>query len=304
VAYADTQVSFKLSKRKKRFPHLAAFLTNVVELRIWNPQRVSAAIGGAIVILATPLVGIATYFATNEIVFGFIGAAAAIPVSTLIWYIIDRQLRKPKNAEEERRMAAWIHAESMLRMDKQRKLHKWMDPSMSQLLEASAFHYGRILGAVSSSFWSSPDLPPHWTSVREQALVAADQAMEELVVLAAPCMGKPETDRGSAFKEAVEDLVDGDFAIAIGGFKEATNADWTRYAHHSPNTKVAFEPARKIGDRLKKLADQIEAKSQEAVKDSGEQIMVEAAVSSIDMVLGEMSTVEEAEKELQQRTEG
>lgn len=190
----------------------------------------------------------------------------------------------------------------MWKLEQQRKLHKQLDPSMSQLLEAAAYHYSRIVAATSGKFWTSDQLPAHWRSVREQALAAAEQAMEELIMLGSTCMGEPETNRGKAIKEAVEDLVDFDIVVAIGELRDVAAADWTKFSHHSPNTKHAFEPARDIAERLKKLADEIESRSEEVIKESGVRIPVESAVSSIDVVLSEMTSVSEAEEELQHRT--
>jgi hypothetical protein len=172
---------------------------------------------------------------------------------------------------------------------------------MSQLLEAAAYHYARIAGAVSGEFWNRESLPAHWRSVRSQAMEAADQAMEELVMLAVPCMGEPQSDKGKAIKEAVEDLFDMDFLMAIGNLRDIAGADWTRYAHKSPSAPLAFTAGRPIAERLRKLADEVERKASDAVVASGQSVEVGSASDSIDVVLSEIAAVRSAEEELQVR---
>lgn len=290
------------SKSKKRFPHLASYVRDVTEKRITRLQVISNLIGVGIVALTAPIFGVVTGFATQSFGSGLIGALIAMPLSVFAWYLVDKRIRRPKTDEEAKRMESWKWSAEFWKLEQQRKLYKQLDPTMSQLMEAAAYHYDRIKNATSGPFWASENLPGHWRSVREQALAAADQAMEELVILSSTCMGEPETDRSKAFKEVVEDFVELDWIEAIGSLKEIRDSDWTKYAHHSPNTKHAFEPARNIAERLKRLADEIESKSEEVVKESGVQIPVESAVSSIDVVLSEISSVSEAEEELQQRT--
>lgn len=255
-------------------------------------------------LLATPIVVTIAWLASRDIGVAVLSAVVAWPLSALAWYAVDRRLRRSKSPEEAKRMESWKASQELHQLDQQRRFHKRMDPSMSQLLEAAAFHYSRIQAATTGSFWSSELLPAHWRSVRSQSLEAAEQAMEQLVVLAMPCVGDPQTDRGTAFKEAVEDLVDLDLGMAFDSLREVATADWTRYAHRSPNTKAAFEPGRAIAERMKRLADEVEQRAEDAVKESGETLPADSAVNSLDVVLSEISAVEKAEDELQQRTRG
>ena len=285
----------------KRFPNLGEYLRKVVEKRIWRKQKIAGAIGCGLVTTLTPLAGLAFGFGFGSLGIGLLAAAVAMPLSLYAWYVIDKRLRKPRTPEEERRMEAWKGAATLLNMDQQRRLHKMMDPSMSQLLEAAAYHYVRIDSAVSSEFWNRESLPAHWRSVRSQALEAADQAMEELLMLALPCIGEPQSDKGKAFKEAFEDLFDMDFLLAIGNLKEIASADWTKYAHKSPNAPLAFTAGRPLAERLKKLADTIEQSATEVAAESGRFVQVGSAAASIDVVLSEIAAVKEAEDELQER---
>ena len=289
------------SGSNKRFPNLADYLRKVVERRLSRVARLSTMIGCGLVATVTPIVALLAGLIGGTIGAGLLGATLAMPLSIFAWYLVDKKLRKPKSPEEAHRMEAWKGASQLLSLEQQRRLHKLMDPTMSQLLEAAAYHYVRLDNAVSSEFWNRDSLPAHWRSVRSQAIEAADQAMEELVMLALPCMGEPQSDRGKAFKEAFEDLFDLDFMMAIGNLREVATADWTRYAHRSPNAPLAFTAARPLAERLKRLADEIERKTGEAAVAVGTPIEVTSAADSIDVVLSEIKAVKEAEDELQQR---
>jgi hypothetical protein len=292
---------FNARPGSKRFPNLAEYLRKVVEKRLWRKQRLSSAVGCGLIGLAAPAAALGFGLAFGSLAAGLLAATLAMPVSVYAWYLFDKKLRKPRSPEEERRSEAWKGAQHLLGLEQQRRLHKLMDPSMSQLLEAAAYHYVRIDAAFASDFWNQERLPAHWRSVRSQAVEAADQAMEELLMLALPCMGEPQADRGKAFKEAVEDLFDMDFLLAIGNLKQVAGADWTKYAHKSPNAPLAFTAARPIAEKLKKLADKVEHQANEAVLQSGRFEHVSSAADSIDVVLSEMSAVKEAEEELQTR---
>jgi hypothetical protein len=290
-------------RSSKRFPNLADYLKKVVERRLSRVQRLSNAIGCGLVSLTTPLAGLAFGVGFASLGVGLLAATLAMPLSVYAWYLIDKRLRRPRSPEEAKRMEAWKAAASLLSVEQQRRLHKLMDPTMSQLLEAAAYHYVRIDAALSNETWSRESLPAHWRSVKSQAQEAADQAMEELVMLAMPCMGEPQADRGSAFKEAVEDMFDMDFMIAIGNLKDLATADWTKFAHRSPHAPVAFTAGRHTAEKLKKLADEIEKQTAQAVVETGTMIEVGTAADSIDVVLSEIHAVKEAEDELQQRVQ-
>jgi hypothetical protein len=295
-------VFYGRSRSSKRFPNLADYLRQVVETRLSRVQRLSNAIGCGLVTLTTPLAGLAFGVGFASLGIGLLAATLAMPLSVYGWYLIDKRLRRARTPEEAKRMEAWKAAGSLLSVEQQRRLHKVMDPTMSQLLEAAAYHYARIQSALTNEFWSRDNLPAHWRSVRSQALEAADQAMEELVMLAMPCMGEPQSDRGKAIKEAVEDIFDMDFLVAIGNLKDVATSDWTKFAHRSPNAPIAFEAGRNTAEKLKKLADEIEKQTHQVAVET-QPIDVGTAADSIDVVLSEISNVKCAEEELQQRVQ-
>lgn len=243
----------------------------------------------------------ATWFATNSLAPTVVVGAIAFPLSLIAWYLIDRKIKSPKSPAEARRFQAWRIAGTFHTLENQRRLHKKLDPTISQLLEAAAFHYQRIQTSLGGGYWHSEHLPAHWVTVRTQASEAAEQAMEELLLLAEPCVGEPETNKGKAMKEVVEDFFELDIGEAIGGLREIANSDWTRYSHSSPYAPMAFDTGRKIAERLRKLADEVENKGKEVAIESGAQVAIQTATDSIDIVLSEIASVREAEGELRER---
>lgn len=301
MAYSLVQVILRRDKRSKRLPNLTKYLRAVVEKRLTRLVRVSTAIGCGLLGLTSPICATLAWLITGNLGIALVMALVAFPISAGLWYWIDKRLRRAKTPEEAKRMESWRTSNSMLNMEKQRRLHKWLDPTASQILEAGSHHYHRAMTGLSGQYWNSERLPAHWRSVRTQALEAADQAMEELVLMCADCMGEPQADRGQHIQDVLSDLADLDFVDVLGGLKDIAQADWTRYAHRSPNMERIFKPARSIAERLMKLADEIDKKSAEMAEETGP-LAVEGEVSeSIDVVLSEISALAKAEDELQQR---
>ena len=294
-------MEFYRSRSNKRFPHLAAYLKAVVEKRIVRGNLLSALIGGAAVWIVVQLALMVAWFMTNQFAAMLVTGVVALPASLVAWFLINQKIKSPKSPLEAKRQQAWKVAWALHNLENQRRMHKRLDPSISQLLEAAAFHYQRIQGALSGGYWRGENLPAHWLSVRSQAMDAADQAMEELLLLAEPCTGEPETNRGKAIKEVFEDFFELDIGEAVGGLREIAISDWTRYAHRSPFAPVAFETGRAIAERLKRLADEVESKGNEIAIETGAPQAVQSATDTIDIVLGEIASVREAEGELRER---
>lgn len=294
-------VDLSRSRSQKRFPKLTGYLNVVVEKRVLRQNVLSSILGVASVAAIVPSVLFLTWLQTHGIGPTVLAGALALPVSILVWALADRKIRQPKSPQEQKRMEAWRAAAQLSSLAKQHRLHKRLDPTISQLLEAAAFHYERITTSLSGAYWSGESLPAHWRSVKSQAQEAADQAMEELILLAAPCVGDPQSDKGKVLKEAVEDLFELDIGEAISGFRDLANADWTRFAHHSPYAAQSFESGRSVAERLKRLADEIERKGVEVASETGALVSVTTASDSIDIVLNEIATVREAEGELRER---
>ena len=94
--------------------------------------------------------------------------------------------------------------------------------------------------------------------------------------------------------------MDLDIADALQGLKQMAKADWTAYAHQSPQSQAVSVHGRLIAERLQDLADDVEAKSSEVAVHSATTGGLQS-LEALDGVLGELRTVKQAESELEQR---
>ncbi len=230
---------------------------------------------------------------------GFLGGAAlGLALMGTVTAIANRA--KAKDPHEQRRRDVFRTAAELRQLEVHHKLHRWMDPVALQLLEAGAYHWSRVRSSLTGPQWGAKQLPEYWQSLRNQVSVASDEGMSDLLLLARNCLGPPQKDKQSDIQGVIESFIDLDIADALQGLKQMASADWTAYAHQSPQAQMVAQHGREIAERLKALADDVESKAGEISMESsmpGELSSLEA----LDGVLGELRTVREAEEELQQR---
>lgn len=225
--------------------------------------------------------------------FTFMQSAIVMGVATLgIWnlahYLINRN--KPRLTEP---VLEGIKAYNAVESN---KLHKHVDRTACQLLEAGAFYWVKIHTLLEADSWQSSI---HMQGLRTDIGAAANQAMDDLMVLASRCIGSPGNSRGNDFKKAFDDLMELDVKEALGGFVEALNANGEKYKFQSPHISGIFPAARDIAERLKLLAEEVVTTTQE-----NERARLEPNVSSnstlagIDAVLNSLKATRVAQDEL------
>lgn len=214
---------------------------------------------------------------------------------------IHRRKLLRRTANDARIEEAYEAMGRYVKLAQNRRLHKDLDPAIGQILEACAIHHERAHTALTSSFWNNPNLEGHWAALRSQCLQALDEAMCEALVLGQTCIGKaPDKARSNKVAEIIEDFADLDIIDALDGLKVLTGkGKIDPFAYQSPNSRVVFGPIRDIAERLQKLADEVERHSQRAIRGS-RLSNVGAGSASIDLILGEMKSIESAEQELSQ----
>src|SRR5262249_9779672 len=94
------------------------------------------------------------------------------------------------------------------------KLHRIAGEGTTTLLEACARNWSRVGEALESPFWTSPNLPAHYKSVREQTARAADRAMDEAVVMLHHELEMPYRS-GIADRMSLAEFVEGVFGVQI-----------------------------------------------------------------------------------------
>ncbi len=287
-----------MSASKKRFPYLNGYLQKAHE----EQEQYSGGVAIGYGCLATALATMVAGFVGARFL-GFLTVPVALAVGTLVGVVVGRMVSagQKKRMPSSRVQQAWAVADEMRRLRSGRKLHKWVDPSILQLLEAAAYHWTRVHNSLAGPAWASPNLPGHWASVRDQAAQAAQDAMADVIILARSCMGPPAKDKEEMVKEVFEDFADLDIAEALQGLKTLSKQDWTASAHQSPQARTVFMQARPIAERLQSLADEVE---RAAVEVGSSQVFLPAtpeATQSIDAVLGELRAIKQAETELDQQ---
>lgn len=243
---------------------------------------------------------------TGFVIGNFLGAVGgfllSFPVTALVWSLIAKKMKRPLTEDQLTQQKVWEAVKSFKSLKEQKKLHKWVDPVILQVLEAGAYHYARVKTVSGSVKWRSMTLPGHWTSIRDQADDSADKAMSELVLMASHCIGEPDKDRKKDFENVVEDFFDLEIADSLAQLKRVTTSSWKDYAYQSPIARQIFEPAKDIAERLKLLADELEKMDEgmpiEMKVGAGPVSTRATSADSIDLLLGEMKAVREAENEL------
>jgi hypothetical protein len=281
--------------KNKRLPQFSAYLA-VAHEAASRAKRSVWGVGGCVGAAA----GLPAIFLLTNLMFGWLVAGAVTlflgpALIAVALAIADRFVSRPRN-EQERRQLAYLGVLNRYQ-GSVGKLHKELDPTAAQLLEASAFYWRRIHSTLNGPAWTD-GASGRFAAIREQALRAADAAMEEATALCVNCLGKPERSRQEALKDALKDLKDLDIDDALDGFRRAATADSSKFAHHSPHINLVFEPVRGIAERLKALSAEVERMSTDALRRSYESAPLAQSTSTIDLVLREMSETRAAEREL------
>ena len=172
-------------------------------------------------------------------------------------------------------------------MLKSRRLHKELDGSAAQLLEESARYWSEIGACLSAGEWSDPNLAPHWLSIRNQSFAAADQAMEEEVVLLQSSF--TPGIRNKSWESVLEDVID-------------TFVRSPRMAR-SDHLPPGFQQAREVAEKLKLMTYGLRSATNDLVQ-SENPVAGRRAGTAIDVALNEIQTVQEAERELRQNLRG
>jgi len=171
------------------------------------------------------------------------------------------------------------------------KLHRITGEATTALLEECATQWSRVRQALESPFWTSPNLPPHYKNVRDQAARAADRAMDEAVVLLHHELEFPYRS-GIADRTSLSDLVEGIFGVQLPDMNARTSA-----------LPLSYQSVRQLADKLLDLAETVESLTVEVARDPSVQSEFKAD-TALDMALSDMKSIHQAEVELRQNLQG
>ncbi|HRI44045.1 MAG TPA: hypothetical protein PLL78_04000 [Fimbriimonadaceae bacterium] len=241
----------------------------------------------------------------STVVSPFIAWAATstigLPVLIATLMFIDKKLTSPKTAEGKRRAEAVGVMKNFKSAIDRRRLGRELDPVVGQLLEACSIHHQRIKVALENSVWTSEEVGAQRSALRNQISTAADSAMDEAVLLARDCLGKPGKD---SWKEVVEDALDLDLVDVLQSLTGMKFDDKGGRVHRSPHARIVFVPLRDIAEKLKLTAGEVERMTHEFYVRTPATGAIGASTTSLDVVLMEMQQVRLAEEELNQQQQG
>lgn len=286
--------------RTKHLPNLADYLQ--ARAAKHPKSRTDAYIvGGAIAVSAVAL-GVASI--VGRLTSSWASVGIALGVSLVVFgagfaaWAVGRL--RPRSEEDVRIRTLYKAIDQYHASLSRRKLHRELDPVAAQLLEACAHYWKRVQATLGGPFWTG-SLSAAYRGVREEAIEAADRAMDEAVVLCASCMGAPSKSKADDLKSVFQDFADLDISDAMEGLKRIAKADSRDYAHRSPNLQTVFEPVRDIAEKLKMLSSEVERMSQRAMTETKLSGGLTTGAASLDDVLGDIRSIQQAEAELDQQ---
>lgn len=257
--------------KDQALPNLKEYLANLTR------NRGNTALGPIIVGFFFLLAGLALAIPRALGSFaGFLAVALAVVVGAGVYARLNRRKLDPGRAKT--RLEAMQVAIAMTRS---KRLHKDLDAPSAQLLDEAARFWRDTRVELDTPFWRNPKLPEHWKNVRIQTLSATDQAMEEMLVLLRGSFHERPDQHGweTVVESAIETFVTG---------PQLRKGD---------NIPPGFHEARQIAEKLKLAAGQVRAASQEVVAETGETPLISSG-AALDMVIGDMRSLQEAEQEL------
>lgn len=277
--------------KQRKLPYLSDYIVAAVH----RANSVDSGLGvvGGIVGAIGGLSGAAIALATLSHLFIFTqasGILAVLGINLAAWlfmlgFWLHGRRQRAKVPESEFTREARGIASHLYSAAHKNRLHRTIEPSVADLLEESARNWNRLNGCLCSAYWTSKDLPAHWQSIRDSSRVAADRAMDELLVLLkGSLVGVPV--RKSGLEEFVEDVVE---TYVKGSRKREVDL-----------LPIGFEQARHIAERLKLLAAEIERCSTAILREEPVANQFNST-DAIDLALSDIRSVRAAEDELHLR---
>lgn len=189
------------------------------------------------------------------------------------WPLNDRQRRETEYEELHNQLKGYLD---------ESRLDRHLDPICAALFEESSRHWIRISELFDGPDWNRSNLPSHYRMLRTESLAAADEAMEDLILmLQKGILKQPKRkDWMDVFNDCLEFL----------GSRRFDEGD-VRYP-------AEYGPARTIAGKLAILAEEVESVAIQRATEATESAY--SSPAAIDAILGELRAIKQAESELQE----
>lgn len=252
-----------------------------------------------------PIAGLTFLFTIGvSVVLGRLGLPWMVPLLVFGWagamVALDKSLKAPKTAEERYE----IELEALLRRYANsmngRRLHRDLDYTAAQLLEASAYYWSKIRMQLSSPSWSGDNAPLHLQAVRQQTLAAINEAMREQLALCVRCLAAPGQKKSTDLRELIEDTLGIDVDDALEALKGGRS--YKKGGFQSERLPEIFDQSRALAEKLKALSGEIDKMTFDNMQKL--QSMGAGATLSIDAALRNLSEIQTAQAELDNPDQG
>lgn len=198
--------------------------------------------------------------------------------------IVSTRVKPPAAPTPEQELARRADGIASQLKAQANRLHRALHPAVADTLDACAGYWLRIRSALDLPGWQGSDVPAHWTALRNEALLAANAAMDEALVHAGTTLNHvPPARPLEQISDALEDVGFGPLVGDRRGYEPMP---------------ATFTPVRDLAERLRELAERCETASHQRRVEAPEPIS--PAFRRLDAALGEMRNLEEAEGELRQ----
>lgn len=260
-----------------QYPSLVEYL-NVTKKELRS--KISAAMVTAVVVTGIGLVSFEALaespIARNLYVLAVIG----------VWAYALMKRPAPLTPAETLKAEAAEVSKLMSECIQRSRLHRDLGDPVMTVLEDCARHWAEVHHALDTPRWRSPELPGHYQAVRDQVLSAADSAMHETVLLFRNVL--PENPRQTDVKGYVGEVIQ----QAVFG-----------KTMQSANLPAGFDQARAMADKLRELAAQVASVTVRAEGAMGQGQEMTAS-GALDLCIGELKNIQQAETELRQNLGG
>lgn len=264
------------SNKAEQYPHLVAYLRETEKLDLFKEfhQRWSGIILAS---LAGPfLLGLILHFPIWVV----------LPITAICGGIAGffMQQRKAElyTPEVESRLEAHRLFGSLRRMLALHRLHRDLSEATLTLLNEIARTRIETKQLLESPYWRQPTLPPTYMQLRDQALTACDQAMNDAIMQFRLIIPTEVQSRrpGDYVSEALETFLKTPRQIP-------------------PTADIGFDAAFKIADKLQQMRNELEKMTTQG---ESEFLVSPSDLPGgmLDMAMSEIKTIRQAEEELRQ----
>lgn len=212
----------------------------------------------------------------------FIPLLVVVAVTTAVK--ISWALHQPRNEEERRELQRFENAKEMNKA----LYNRHVNPFALRLLEGCAYHRARILAAVDRPGWEHS----HLRNMREQAIRAANEGMDEAIAICSSFVG-PGHSQSGAWKDLAQDVVEGQLGDALKRLSTMLEADKPGEIVDRRKLPQEMWPVYDIAVKMQKLANEVESSAAKLASPS------DLTSSSLDQVLTDLAAIKQAESELE-----